>query len=94
MDPVAGTTTVYLYELDADMNSVRDHEVSWCWREPGVIHDFVLTQHWHIFSVPTASVNNMAVSRPCWALAPFAMPLTFVTKRSLCASRVMAAEPK
>jgi len=80
LDPVAGTTKLKLYELDArSMQPIRpkDQEYSAVFEGTGITHDYALTQNWYIFSLPPASVNGLSALKAMLGLGSFAAVVDF-----------------
>jgi len=58
LDPSSGATSVDLWEFDEGMNPIRSDDVSFVFDGAGVIHDFCITENWHVFVMPPATVDN------------------------------------
>lgn len=58
LNPSSGETTVNLWEFDEQMQSIRSDTVSFVFKGAGVIHDFVITENWHVFVMPPAEIDN------------------------------------
>lgn len=77
LNPADGTTKILLYEVDSSMNTVRPDEVSMVFQGTGLTHDFALTENWHVFSLPPASIDNKAALKALFGLGSFAGVIDF-----------------
>jgi all-trans-8'-apo-beta-carotenal 15,15'-oxygenase len=77
LNAAEGTTKISLYEMDASMNSIRPDEVSIVYEGTGLTHDYALTENWHIFSLPPASINNKAALKALVGRGSFANVIDF-----------------
>ena len=58
LQALRGRTEMKLWEFDADMQPIRDDAVSFVFPGAGVLHDFAITENWHIFATPPAKVGK------------------------------------
>uniref|UniRef100_A0A7S4N1Z6 Uncharacterized protein n=1 Tax=Odontella aurita TaxID=265563 RepID=A0A7S4N1Z6_9STRA len=58
LDPIAGNTKIDLWEFDGNMQRIRKDDVSFLFPGAGVMHDFCITENWHIFVTPPAAVDQ------------------------------------
>jgi all-trans-8'-apo-beta-carotenal 15,15'-oxygenase len=77
LDPSSGDTRVDLWEFDNDMKSVRSDDVSFVFKGAGVIHDFCITENWHVFVMPPATVDQKKAVMGLLGQAAFADVIGF-----------------
>ena len=77
LDPGSGNCRVDLWEFDERMRPIRDDKVSFVFKGAGVIHDFVVTENWHVFVMPPAEVDQKKALLGLLGRAPFAEVIGF-----------------
>lgn len=77
LDPASGNTRVDLWEFDERMRPIRDDKVSFVFGGAGVVHDFAVTENWHVFVMPPAEVDQKKALLGLLGRAPFAEVIGF-----------------
>lgn len=57
-NPVTGKTKTRLFELDENFKSVNSDEVSFLYDGPSLVHDFCVTDSWHLFLLNSAKIDS------------------------------------
>lgn len=79
LDPARGESKITLYEFDENMVPLRSDDVSFIFDGAAVVHDYVLTENWHVFCMPPAGVSNNKALMALLGQAAFAEVIDFDT---------------
>lgn len=81
LNPNDGTSTIKIYEFHADtmepIHNNHDAIASVIINCPALIHDFVLTKNWCIYSIPPSKLNQIYAFKALLGLSSFASVIDF-----------------